>query len=545
MLGTATREQPKKGGNDLKPGSEPPVEAPLNNGADEPGHHAVRKSKVTGHAHRAGLPTLFGVLFAVLILLVSAGATIFFLTKPPDYERLYVQGQQQLGNGQYAFAVKTLEQAVALKPQESKYYLALARAYVGVDQIEKAWQCVGQAQQLGAALATEPALASDLANFYRLHQQWGRAVELLRPLAQAGVPGKKAELADLDAQWGDECIRTNQLEQALKCWEEVKSIAEGSRTSEVDSRLTTIYQRNANNLLSSNEDAKALDYLTKLNVIAPNAQNFEKVADIYERQGQLELAIDQLRKAAKLQAKNQILDRKLAMLMVRRGKELLDKGDSQTGLGYLQEARSYDARHVVPTIVLKSVTVAVGPATRYPELLGEIWNPGPNSISTLSVRFELFDTAANRVIWSKDERIVDEFVPPLLINESKPVSVTAPVVVRDNGLTEFKVYISGSLYKSYPIGVKSASSPVAPRAGTSDVQPDVTVKKEEKPVEKPPAPAPDVVPNEAVPAASPLPAPLPTTAPQSRPSLPVKAPEPAVPPQPAGAEDKTLKDLDL
>jgi tetratricopeptide (TPR) repeat protein len=544
MLGTATREQPQK--KSREPNAAAPAENAQPEGADQPGHHAVRKSKVTGHVHRAGLPSFFGVLFAVLILLVSAGATIFFLTKPPDYERLYRQGQQQLGNGQYAFAVKTLEQAVALKPQESKYYLALARAYVGVDQIEKAWQCVGQAQQLGAALSTEPSLASDLANFYRSHQQWGRAVELLRPLAQAGVPGKKAELADLDAQWGDECIRTGELDQGLKCWEEVKSIAEGSRTSEVDSRLTTIYQRYANNLLSSNEDAKALDYLTKLNVIAPNAQNFEKVADIYERQGQFELAIDQLRRAAKLQTKNVILDRKLAMLMIRRGKELLDKGDAQAGLAYLQEARQYDARHAVPTIVLKSVTVSVGQTSRFPELLGEIWNPGPNQISALSVRFELFDTLANRVIWSKDERIVDEFVPPLMVNESKPCSITAPVAVRDNGLTEFKVYFADLLYKSYPVGVKTASGSAGQRAASSKPGPDFALKKDEKPVEQlPPPAAPDAVPTEITPAASPVPAPSAAPAPLLRPSLPTKSPEPASPAQPSGAEDKTLKDLDL
>src|SRR5437879_2824979 len=146
-LGTANLDQKSRGaparqpdsGDKLKDGHDPDRQAVTE--LEEPGHHASRKSKVKGHGHHAGLPTAVGVLLAILILLVSAGATIFFLTKPPDYERLYQQGQHELANGQYAFAVKTLERAVALRPQDSRMYLALARAYVGIDQIEKAWQC--------------------------------------------------------------------------------------------------------------------------------------------------------------------------------------------------------------------------------------------------------------------------------------------------------------------------------------------------------------------------------------------------------------------
>src|SRR5262249_11284883 len=160
----------------------------------------------------------------------------------------------------------------------------------------------------------------ELANFYRQHQQWDRATDLLRPLAQAGIEGKDAELADLDGLWGDECLRNGDLNQAMKCWEEVRTIGKGTRVSEVDSRLATIYQKYANNLMSSNDDSKALDYLTKLSVLAPTADTYEKVADIYEKQGQLELAIDQLRKATKLDNRDPLLDRKLAMLMVKRGK---------------------------------------------------------------------------------------------------------------------------------------------------------------------------------------------------------------------------------
>ncbi len=488
-----------------------------------PAQRPTRRSKALPHPHRGGLPAAVGMAVAIFILLVSAGATIFILTKPPDYERLYQQGQRELANGQYAFAVKTLEQSAALKPGEAKIFLALARAYVGVDQIDRAWNCISQAQQLGSGVASEPALASELANYYRQRQQWDRAADLLRPLAQADLPGKRAELADLDGLWGDDALRAGNLDQALKCWEEVKTIGEGSRVSEADSRLATIYQRIAGNLLGRNEDARALEYLVKLNALAPSAATYEKIGEIYERQGQLELAIDQLRKAERAGSVNPALDRKLAQLMARRGKELLDQGDTQAGFGYLQEARSLDPANVVPSVALRNVSVLAGAADENPQLTGEVWNPGPNPVNQLTLKTQLYDLAAGKTIWEREDRIVDEFVPPLAVNDIRPFSVTAPVAVRRNGTVEFRVYLNGGLYKTYPVGKRE------PKGGAAGaVQPAAPGSPAATTEEK----APPVVPQPQ----APLPAPE-----FAPPPLPAK-PAPA---QPPSSEDKTLKDLDL
>lgn len=473
-----------------------------------------------------------GILIAIGIVLVCAGATVFFLTKPPDYERHYRQGQHELAHGQYAFAVRSLEQALAAHPQDGKIYLALARAYVGVDQIDKAWQCIGAAQQLGQSVATEPALASDLANYYRQHQQWGRAAELLRPLASAGVPGKRAELADLDALWGDECIAGGNLDQALQCWQEVRALGEGTRISEVDSRLATIYQRFANNLVAASDDNKALDYLNKLNAIAPSAANLLKVAEIFERQGRLELAIDQLRKASKMGSKDSLVDRKLAMLMVKRGKELLDKGDTQAGFGYLQEAKNYDPQSSVPSVAMRNVSVGVSPGSHEPYLSGDVWNPGPGPIMSLPARIELYDTATDRSLWDRELRVIDEFEPPLPATGTKPVHVLAPVPVKENGMTEFRVYLAGALYKTYPIGGRTSEGAAAARQAATRQSNHVSAESDE---------GSPTTPSESAPI--PTPSPGATGAPASNPS---RAPALRGPimPAPGGAEDKTLKDLE-
>ncbi|HEY9783781.1 MAG TPA: tetratricopeptide repeat protein, partial [Candidatus Obscuribacterales bacterium] len=415
---------------------------------------SLRRSKNLGLGAQSRVPTVLGIMVSLVVLLVSAGATIFFLTKQPDDERLFVQGKRELANGQYAFAVHTLEQAAGLRPKDPKVYLALARAYVGIDQVDKAWDSISQAQQLGAGVVEEPQLASDLANYYRREGKYEKALDLLRPLAKNNVPGKKAELADLDALWGDEALRNGNLALALRCWEEVRDLREGSRFSEADARLATIYQKMASNYAANNEDQKALAYLSKLNSIAQNAKNYEMASELYERTGQLDLAIDQLRLAIKYSTHNPAYKRRLSSLLTRRGKELLDQGDTDAGYGYLQQAKTFDPTSSVPTVTLRGVSVGLDPSTRLPRIHGELWNPGDIPINTLTVKVELVDSAGKHVIWTRDQKVVDEFVAPLGPHEARTIDFVAGTSVRMNGTNEFKVYFDGNLYKSYALGEK-------------------------------------------------------------------------------------------
>jgi len=402
---------------------------------------------------KSGMPITAGVLFGLTTLLIFAGATIFFLTKAPEEDRLLSKGLKELDNGQYAFAVETLNKASTTNKDNPKIMLALARAYVGVDQVDKAWECISKANQMGKGVVEDPDLASQLANYYRVHSRYDKAVELLRPLAQKNIAGKKAELADLDALWGDQELRDGHLEKALALWEEVKQLKDGSRFSEADARLSTIYQRLAEKLVSLKKDKEALSYLGKLNTIADNARFNQMAADIYERTGQLELAIDQLRKASRFSTRDDSVRRKLAALLAKRGKELLDAGELDAGYGYLQQAKSVDPSNAVPTVTLK--TVAIDIQGGMPHIAAQVWNPGETPINALTMKVDLVDAkSGDKVKWSKETALVDEFVPPLGSKSGKSIDLTGGASVRNDGSSEFKVYFDGKLYNTYPIGKK-------------------------------------------------------------------------------------------
>lgn len=472
---------------------------------DEP--VSKRRSKNLSLSLKAGAPHAAGAVTALIILLVSAGATVFFLTKPAESDHLLSEGLKQLDNGQYAFAVDTLTKAEKNSKDNPRITLALARAYVGIDQVDKAWECIERAKGAGQGIAEDPELASQLANYYRLHTRYDKACDLLRPLASKNIPGKRAELADLDALWGDEELRNGNVEKALTLWEEVKDLKEGSRFSESDARLATIYQKLAEKYAADKKDQEALTYLAKLNAIADNPRNYEMAADIYERTGQLELAIDQLRKASKLSTRDDSVRRKLATLLTKRGKELLDSGDNETGYGYLQQAKSIDPANSVPTVTMKSVTVDISGGM--PHIAGQVWNPTEEAINALTMKVEEVGESGN-VLWSKETRVVDEFVPPLGSRDGKNVDIMGGASVRADGKTQFKVYFDGKLYNSYPIGKK-------------------VVEKIEKPVEKQTA-SPESKPQEAPPAVE-------------QPKV-ETAPAPEVKPAKDSVEEKTMKDLE-
>jgi tetratricopeptide (TPR) repeat protein len=262
---------------------------------------------------------------------------------------------------------------------------------------------------------------------------------------------------------------------------------------------------------------------------------------LYEKQGQLELAIDQLRKAQKL-SHSQVLQRKLAALLSRRGKELLDSGNTDEGYAYLQQAKSVSPESSLPAVTLRDLTVSFDQSTYTPKISGRIWNPTDKSISSMTIKVELFDTTNSKILWSKDQKVIDEFVPPLGAQESKSFEFIAGVPSK-SGASEFRVYLDGNLYKTYPIGKKDK--------GTSN---DTTADKSEPRTILVPPRAEERTPASALERRMTQPAPTPAPV-VSTPQPPIpglnSTPTPTATPTPEqtttrgqSAEERTMKELD-
>ena len=221
----------------------------------------------------------------------------------------------------------------------------------------------------------------------------------------------------------------------------------GSRETEADARLATIYQKLAISMATDNNsknDEQALGYLNKLNTSSPNPRNLELTSDLYAKSGQLDLAIDNLQKASELGGKNAGLDRKLAALFTRRGKQLLAQGNAEGGNSDLDQAAKL-MPSAGPVVVLRNLTVAVDSVSNVAIITGELWNPSYKTTHAPAVKIELYDKTSSRVLWTEDQNVIDgmEAAAPLSSKESKAFQITSKTPVNSNDSSEIRFYFDG------------------------------------------------------------------------------------------------------
>ncbi len=389
-----------------------------------------------------------GVLVAIVIAGICFAGTIFYLKFSQGFNSGSLEtGIAEINRGEYARAIKSLKLALKQNPKNADIYLALAQAYVGTDEVDQAWTYIEEARANGKSITSCPQLASQLANYYSKKNEFAKAIDILRPLVSETTPEKKAELADLDALWGDDCLDHNKLDQALTCWEEVRQLGTGTRLPEADQKLALIYQRLANNYANNKQDKEALTYLAKLGTVSQNYKSHEMASDIYERDGQTVLAIDELKKANELTDSSAIKN-KLVSLLISYGKTLMNNGDSTNGLAYLQEAQKIDSSIEIPQLVLKNVNVNLKHNTVV--INGVIFNNSQTPINDLTIRAELTQKSSHETVFKEEKILIDQFNEALKPDESRNFEFVCKNTTSANPSDlSINVYLNNNLYQSY------------------------------------------------------------------------------------------------
>jgi tetratricopeptide (TPR) repeat protein len=267
----------------------------------------------------------------------------------------------------------------------------------------------------------------------------------------------------------------------------VKQLNAGSRATEAQARLLTIYQKLAVKLASSGKSTdseQALDYLNKVNALTQNPQNFEMASDLCAKSGKLDQAIDNLKKAIQLGDRSPSINRKLAALLDRRGKELAAQGKSESAKSYFDQAKDLNPKSAPLVVALSNLSVQID-NSQVPTISGDVMNPSDHPVSAPNVKIDLFDKTNGKVLWTKD-RVVPELAQ-LNAQESKPFVATAGAPLRSGATIEFRVYFDGTLNKELPIsfgdqatGTENAGAADAPKSEKAEV-PDRHAKSEPQP----------------------------------------------------------------
>jgi hypothetical protein len=190
----------------------------------------------------------------------------------------------------------------------------------------------------------------------------------------------------------------------------------------------------------------------------------------------------------------------------------------------------------VPEAALRSVALDYDKGTKQPSINGEVINLADKSINSLDLKAELFDNANSKSLWVKEQKMVDSFTPQMQSKESKPFTFSAPLAVANNGTNEFRLYINGSLYKSYPVGEKSTESEALPKQELATHGKSIKATTEENSKVK--ATTVNSTTVKTVPPASPISGPVPGIQ-DTPPAVSNKQTPPS-----GSSEEKTLKDLE-
>jgi len=111
-----------------------------------------------------------------------------------------------------------------------------------------------------------------------------------------------------------------------------------------------------------------------------------------------------------------------------------------------------------------------------PHIGGQVWNPTDLPINALIMKTDLVDVQKDTVIWTKETKVVDEYVPPLSPHDGKHIDVTSGISARFDGSTEFRIYFDGKLYNSYLVGKKDKGAAKTADSGSKPGSADAAVK---------------------------------------------------------------------
>src|SRR5207237_5886168 len=75
-------------------------------------------------------------------------------------------------------------------------------------------------------------------------------------------------------------------------------------------------------------------------------------------------------------------------------------------------------------------------------------------LNLVNVRVERYDKKTGQRVWTSERMIVDEFVPPLAVHDTRSFDFLANASVADPGNTELRVFINGGFYNACPVGLK-------------------------------------------------------------------------------------------
>lgn len=225
----------------LPMGSPPNPPAPVSQRATIPAPKHVQhneSARFSGELIRSIIK--FAVCSLAFLLVGFLGVCICILSSGPTDQRLLQEGERQLRNKQFAFAVETLERAAKANPHSARVAESLTEAYLEIDQTDKASRYIKRCEKNQVKLGN--AIKVKMARRYRNQKHFEKSLAILEPLAKADRHLEPV-VADTYAAWADELEHDGKLKQSAELWRSVRQLHCGFRYPEANIRIAVLTQK--------------------------------------------------------------------------------------------------------------------------------------------------------------------------------------------------------------------------------------------------------------------------------------------------------------
>lgn len=289
-----------------------------------------------------GMQLLFTVLAAIVLSgMVFSGLLVF---RQSDYDDLMGRGEHLVAEGKVARAAAIYERVLSQYGEGYAVYLALGKAYLAMNEPEKARKVLEAALALKTRDGGVEALLVK-SQLLVVAKEYQPATELLHerlktlPKDHPSWKTLRVALSDAYTYWADEQRQNGELEEALATYQKgLAAAGTYSQEEAINKDLSDIALQLAEQYLVEKKPEALIETLRPVLDISPDPALMIRLADAYQDTGELEQAITWYRRAYDSQP--ELIRAKLSQAMLARGKELLKEGKSAEAAPYFSEAES-------------------------------------------------------------------------------------------------------------------------------------------------------------------------------------------------------------